>query len=781
MSILAIQELILKGLLDDTLLSHFIDLDNGQVTQKFECEYWDYKREFYNLDDPRAVAELATDVLAFHNTRGGYVICGITNDFIPIGIHPQLALETDSSKVNDKLRSYIGSTFHCKYAVLTPAVGGTHKAFAIILIPPRKGTAIPVGRNAPGPDPFFSKGQFFIRVNDKKKRAETDDEMAFLFSPARPELTVGAHQFEHRWAAPGYKLFLGDYRELLGKETRVPKVAETIDALVYDKWDIVLLSGVGGIGKTAVAIETTRLLYEDYRQAFGGIFSVSCKDQELTPYAWGHLQPDIICHDDFLREFLNYADWDGNIPPSVEAKEKLVRQIIIDKRVLLFLDNYETLESRDKLTAKFLKNLPPGARTLLTARHQPKDLPAMPIDIGPLTRQEAAIFALTEAATQRVSTTLLERHLDDVLEMSSGLPLAIKWMISCCKDESHLKELILNHRHGKPELNNLCQFCFNFEYELLTPGARKVLVVFPLFHWAPMARELAVAADLDRDVTTSALEELINFNLVSTAKSATSGASVYRMLALTTSFARTMLREWEDLEREARRRLKCYYGASMPILLSAAEDMVTRRLGAAARQYIDEEIIDRDPHNARAFYLRGQTFEQDLHCNEAVADYVTALTKVHDDPVFVSEIVLRILAVSKNEPGYSHENVLPLLKNAYDISKDPRVASEVARIYDIQGNSEEALRWYEEVFVNPRAVGQSIWEQAAFSLARYRGVKEGPEASLRTIREALRLGPQNRALARYERELAFETGELDKAAAHHRDLGEKQRHPRANQ
>lgn len=511
--------------------------------------------------------------------------------------------------------------------------------------------------------------------------------------------------------------------------------------MIYDKWDIVLLAGVGGIGKTAVAIETTRLIYEHYRQVFGKIFSVSCKDQELTPYAWGHIQPDIVCHDDFLREFSNYSAWEGPIPAGVPAKETLVRQIIVDNTILLFPDNYETLESRDKLTSKFLQELPQGVRTLITARHQPRDLPAMPIEISPLTSQEAAVFALNEAAVQRIPANVLERHLSDILEISSGLPLAIKWIISCCKDESHLKELIINHRHGKPELTNLCQFCFNFEYNLLSPNARKVLVLLPLFHWAPMAREVGMAAELDRDVTSAALEELTGFNLVSPATSPTSGANVYRMLGLTTSFARMMLRDWGDLGREARRRLKTYYGASIPVLLSAAEDMVERQLGAAARQYIDEEIIDRDPHNAKAFFLRGQTFEQELHTSEAQADYVTALGKAHDDPALVSEIVLRIVMVSKKEPGYSDEALLLLLKNAYDVSKDPRLASETAKIYDIAANSEEALRWYEEVFRNPRALGMALWEQAAFSMARYRGEKDGLDAWLRVAREALKLSP----------------------------------------
>jgi len=46
-------------------------------------------------------------------------------------------------------------------------------------------------------------------------------------------------------------LFQGDHKEFIGKETREPKVADAIDALVFGKWDIVLLHGVGGVGKTA--------------------------------------------------------------------------------------------------------------------------------------------------------------------------------------------------------------------------------------------------------------------------------------------------------------------------------------------------------------------------------------------------------------------------------------------------------------------------------------------------------------------------------------------------
>jgi hypothetical protein len=322
MSIPAIQELIAGQQIDAELLSQFIDFNNGQVVQRFECEYWDYKRQLYPLDDRQAVAELARDVLAFHNTRGGYIVFGITKQFTAIGIHDHAALELESTVVNEKIRQYIGTTFYCKYATISGNIGGVKKTFAAILIPARKGTAIPVARNAPEPDPLFKKGDLFLRANDKSKRAETDLELSFLYSPVEAELLVGRQQLSPYVPRPGVRLFKGDYIELIGKDTRLPKVNQTIDALLYEKWDVVLLNGIGGIGKTAVAIEATRRLAEDSQQPFGGIFSISCKTEQLTPYERRGLKPEVVSYEEFLREFLNHAVWDGPFPERPDEREK---------------------------------------------------------------------------------------------------------------------------------------------------------------------------------------------------------------------------------------------------------------------------------------------------------------------------------------------------------------------------------------------------------------------------------------------------------------------------
>lgn len=759
MSIAAIQELIARQSINAELLSHFINFDTAEVTLRLESEYWDYKRDLCNFQDSRAVGELARDVLAFHNTRGGYIICGIANDFTVLGVHDQLAQSIDSGRLNDKLRGYIGPNFHCRYTTIKRAFGGARKTLAIIFVPPRKGTAIPVGRNGPGQPPMFKKGELFLRANDVTKRAESNSELEFLYSPAQPEVIVGSHQLKAIFPRPGFRLFQGDYKEFIGKETREPRVSEAIDELLFGKWDIVLLRGVGGVGKTAVAIEVTHRLEKEYAGHFNGIFSISGKGEELTPYERRGIQPEMVSYEEFMRQFLHSSDWDGDIPETLAEKEKLVRCIIRDKNVLLFIDNYETIETKDSRLADFLKSLPPGAKTLVTSRHQPQTLPALPIDIFPLSRAEAEILATAEASEQRVGAGTVERYLEQILEVSSCIPLAIKWIISCAKSSDHLKQLIEEHRRGRPALGNLCEFCFTFEYNLLAPAAKTVLVLFPIFPHAPSCRELSEAAELDVDVVASALDELVEYSLISREVSLASGEEVYRILELTASFASSKLHLSPDLERKARRRLKKYYGASMPVLFSAAEEMLARHVPSSARQYVNEEILDRDPDNARGYYLRGETFEQELRFKEALQDYQTALA-ISADREVCTEVALRLIELSKVEPQFSREAALPILERAYKISKDNRLAVEVAKVCAMLDRKEDARRYYERAYSNYSKDTHNFWEDAALFLAQYWKDVEGPQRSLEFVREALSVCPQCKVLVNWERSLALEVGEV---------------------
>lgn len=181
---------------------------------------------------------------------------------------------------------------------------------------------------------------------------------------------------------------------------------------------------------------------------------------------------------------------------------------------------------------------------------------------------------------------------------------------------------------------------------------------------------------------------------------------------------------------------------------------------AATRQYIDEEILDRDPDNAMGFFLRGQTLQQEFHHTEAIRDYELALEKVRNEAGLCADIALRILSLAKAEPQYSRDAMIPVLDRAYGISKDVRLANEIAKICEMQDKKDQALEYYEKVFHGYTIANQIIWEEAVLFISQLKGEKQGPEASLKFIREALTVCPESKVLARSEQALAVELGEV---------------------
>ena len=766
MSIAAIEDLIDRQVLNTELLSQFVDLRTGDVNLRYESEYWDYKREIFDIDNPAAMAELVADILAFHNTKGGYIIFGITNDYAVLGCDERTAHEIDSNKLNSKIQKYVGGSFYCRYSPIVAQLAGTRKVLPVIFIPPRRLGAVRACSNGPGNAPVFKKGEIFLRIGDQRKRAQTDAELTFALAPPSTEVLVGSRQVGIECVRPGFTLLKGDYTTFFGDVTRTPLIKETIEQILFGKWDVVLLRGVGGVGKTALAIEVTRHLALDaeYQQVFGGIISISTKAEELRPYAIKGIEKRIASYDDFLTEIIRNLPWQGDIPSESDEKARLSGDLLRKHKVLLMVDNYETLDSRESRITAFLRDLPAGTKTLLTSKRIPSHLPVLDLEVPPLDHEEAKALALAEARYQRVDDAITSRYLGQILEISSRLPLAIKWIISCSKNPNHLVQLIEEHRRAKPTPNNLSEFCFTFEYNCLSSRAQAVLALMPVFDSFPTSRELAVAAGLDEDSMSSAVEELENFSLIHRRFSAARDDDVLEILPLTKSFANTKLRELGELDRQARRRLKSYYGASIPELLKAAEEMVSRGATTVARQYIDDEILEREPDNPRALYLKGQTYEKDLQYTSAIDEYRKALAgsrKNRESPAECEiqvETTLRLVALWKFEPKLSKEDLIPWLEDTYEESQDIKIALELARALHMTGKGPRAFQFYQKVFENHDKVTQSEGEEATMFLFHHYKDRRGPKSALDFLKRALKSYPESRTMLNWERRLMEELG-----------------------
>ncbi len=760
MSIAAVQEFIAKGKLDTELLSHFIDLSRGEVTLRFETEFWDYKRTLPNLDDPKELAELAADVLAFHNSRGGYLIFGITNDFSILGVHNSTDSDLDSNRLNSKLRRYVGDTVNCHFASLPLNIGGTRRILSAILVPRRLGIAVKTHSKSD----IFSDNTIFLRSNDSRKKAQTDAEFLEMFSAPEPEVIVGSHQLKTYSPRSRYRLFLGDYSStgFIGDVTRQPIIERTLDELALGKWDVVLLKGVGGVGKTAVATEVTNRLAneEQWRKFFEGIVSLSGKSEQLTPFERNAIRPDITSYEAFLRQIILTAEYEGDIPRTIEELERIAVQELQTKRILLFIDNFETLEISESRIPSFINRLPSGCKTLITSRHVPENVPVLRIDVPPLSRAEAEMLAHAEAVIQHLEETV-RRNISQILDISGYVPLAIKWIISCSKNGEHLAQLVEDHRKGRPKLANLCEFCFTFEYNLLNDLASQCLVILPMFRFAPNDRDIAFVLEADLESVSDALDELVNFSLVVREYSQQRDDNVYRLLKLTESFAETKLREHSSLERNARKRLKELYGNSIAALIESVKEMVgSDATSGATRQFIEQEILSREPDNAEALFWRGMTFETDGSFSAASKDYHRAITFSAKAPDIAVAAALGLVRLLTHEPEESRGDTVQVLERAYQLSPNVELAAEVARNYEILRNGVKALHYYKLVYEKATGADCAVWEQAFRAICKSFEDERGQKTALDFVRSSLRKFPSSKVVRDYEQKYMEMLGEI---------------------
>src|SRR6266700_1250277 len=91
--------------MDPDLAGALLTPEKNKVRNRSEGTYWDYKEALLLSEKPR-IAELAKDIVAFHNTNGGAIIVGVTKDYSVPGVAASTVIDTN--QLRDKIR-YVGS------------------------------------------------------------------------------------------------------------------------------------------------------------------------------------------------------------------------------------------------------------------------------------------------------------------------------------------------------------------------------------------------------------------------------------------------------------------------------------------------------------------------------------------------------------------------------------------------------------------------------------------------------------------------------------------------
>jgi hypothetical protein len=256
------------------------------------------------------------------------------------------------------------------------------------------------------------------------------------------------------------------HQKLVGRDSELDEIRSFLSP--HHRVGIVCISGSGGIGKTALALEIAHFFYETASrlspdERFDTIIWVTAKNVELLPAGKVQRHPTFTDVDGIYRAIADLMDVPVIFRTATRAEQNIIiNRLLAQKRVLLVLDNLEDVDDTELMI--FLRDLPAPSKAVITTRHR-IDV-AVPIylrtldenTVGELVRMECARHQLTMSAAQ----------INMLLRRTGGLPLAIIRTLGRMAWRGSNVEMEIQHLDDPH--NEIYDFCFAKTVALIQPG-----------------------------------------------------------------------------------------------------------------------------------------------------------------------------------------------------------------------------------------------------------------------------------------------------------------------
>lgn len=287
------------------------------------------------------------------------------------------------------------------------------------------------------------------------------------------------------------------YEQFIGRDKELADLQRFLSA--HHRAGVVSLSGIAGVGKTALALETAHRFREGYAvlpvdERFEAIVWVTAKRVELLPTGVATRRPTFTDLDGLYQALAEVLDLPAiTRAASQEKQEVIVASALAKHRVLLVLDNLEDVD--DPVLLVFLRDLPAPSKAMVTTRHR-IDV-AVPIQLRAFNEAEAR--ELIHAECQRHRLALTEEQSEKLLRRTGGLPLAIVRTIGRMAWRGSIIEAELQ-RLGDPR-SDIHDFCFELSLILIRDrDPHRLLMALALFATDAARDALGFVAGFGKDI-----------------------------------------------------------------------------------------------------------------------------------------------------------------------------------------------------------------------------------------------------------------------------------------
>ncbi|MCB9341209.1 MAG: NB-ARC domain-containing protein [Gelidibacter sp.] len=347
---------------------------------------------------------------------------------------------------------------------------------------------------------------------------------------------------------PSYDRFIG----------RTESVNKIVAAIKHKRTFIITISGIGGVGKSAIAIKTANNIILGSESLFNFIIWVSAKKTYLRPEGIIIEEQHFSTLNQLLDVILNVTGFYEFKNLNFKAKREYCLNVLGIDSFLLIIDNFETISKPNEFLEFFeeIGNVCDETKVVLTTRHQ-LGYSEKIIDIKEFSKSEyIEFFNYLVNEKFKINTPISPKVIDKFFHFTGGVPLATEFLLGQVGIKNPIERLVAkieNKEFARKE--EILEFSYNESFELLNPTERKVLFSISLID-NPRLSNVAFTCGIDEIEVEEVLVKLKNLSFINIGN--IDSEQTYSSLPLTKIFLEDKLEKDHKTKEELSLKIKEY-------------------------------------------------------------------------------------------------------------------------------------------------------------------------------------------------------------------------------
>jgi tetratricopeptide (TPR) repeat protein len=335
----------------------------------------------------------------------------------------------------------------------------------------------------------------------------------------------------------------------VGREEEIKTILQSLQP--NSRTFIIGIEGIGGMGKSTLAIEVSHRCLEN--DLFEAVIWISAQESILTLHGIEPVIPEAKTLSDILITIgINLGNPTiGNL--SIQEQIRRAYNLLARQTTLLVLDNFESLsknEQRDILD--FLRRSPITLKVVITSRER--------VSEGQVIRLQGLSFeeshALLEWDAQQKNIHLTADQSKYLVNLTGGLPLALLWVQGQIAVLGYSVTQVLDKLTLDADIPIL-QYCFNHSWSLLGQSDAKKLLFILALQPDPVSRVALqeIAGILTNEHFGNEISHLLQLSLIDHEHD----KDHFSILPLTRRFVRTQFSSDRKFIKQAELKITRYY------------------------------------------------------------------------------------------------------------------------------------------------------------------------------------------------------------------------------